>query len=260
MLALGWIGFLAARPVHIPVLTPPQQIEAGKALSLTGVRGQTFVVPTDGLDRIDLTLDAQVPLGERVRVKFELARGVEPRATLASSIAVFDRSGEGWPVQLTFDPHLTSRGESLYLRLESILSSPRAAVSYHYSRVDIYPHGQFLDLDQLTTTGQDLLIAAFRAPHFPKPLAWGEALIARARLAAQYAALAPAWSVVIVGALVLVATLLVVAAAIRLVVHLAGWRSTPFTRTMLAAMIVAIALAIVAGGEIPVGKLALELS
>ena len=135
-----------------------------------------------------------------------------------------------------------------------------AAVSYHYSRIDIYPHGQFLDLDQLTAPGQDLLIAAFRAPHFPKPLAWGEALIARARRAAQYAALAPAWSVVIVGALVLVATLLVVAAAIRLVVHLAGWRSTPFTRTMLAAMIVAIALAIVAGGEIPVGKLALELS
>ena len=62
------------------------------------------------------------------------------------------------------------------------------------------------------------------------------------------------------GALVLVATLLVVAAAIRLVVHLAGWRSTPFTRTMLAAMIVAIALAIVAGGEIPVGRLALGLS
>ena len=92
LLALSWIIFLLVHPVHIPVLSPSQEVEPYNAQSLTGVQGQTFVAPTSRLSRIDLELDTRIPPGEWVHVTFELARGVQPRTTLASAIAIFDRS------------------------------------------------------------------------------------------------------------------------------------------------------------------------
>ena len=259
LFALAWVGVLLIRPVHIPVLTPSQEVESWRARSLVGVRGQTFTAPTDGLSRIDLTIDTEIPPGEWVRIKFELARGVRPRTTLASAIAVFDRSRQNWPVQLTFDPELTTAGDRLYLRLEAILSSPQAAVFYHYSREDIDPYGAFFDLDQPRDTDLDLLMIVFRASRVPKPLAWTEAFVARADQAARRSDLIEPGVVAVVSALVLAAALGAFATGARLLVR--SWNSgtTPLTRPALAALLCAVALLCLAWGEIPVGTLVLHL-
>lgn len=259
LLALAWVGFLLIQPVHIPVLTPSQEVEPLLAESLIGVRGQSFSAPTDGLSRIDLKIDTRIPPGEWVRVKFDLARGVQPRTTLASAIAVFDRSRQGWPVRLTFDPELTAGDARLYLRLESILSSPQAAVFYHYSRRDIDPQGAFLDLDQPRDSGQDLLMTVFRAARVPKPLAWAEAFVARAGLAAQRSALTPPWVVTVVSALALTATLGAFAAGIHLLVRTWSRGTTAITALAIASVLCAAALACLAWGEVPIGTLALRL-
>ena len=260
LLGLTWIGFFLLQQVHIPVLSPSQEVEALLTQSLTGVQGQTFVAPIGGLSRIDLELDTRIPPDEWVRVKFELARGVKPRTTLASAIAVFDRSREGWPVRLTFDPDLTSAGDRLYLRLESILSSPRAEVYYRYSRQDIDPHGALLDLDQLHPNDRDLLLTLFRAPHVPKPLAWIEAFTARADQAAHLAGLVPAWLVPLVGTLALAAALVAFTAGVHLLVRVSEWRSTLLTAPAIAALLCAAALLLLAWNEIPIGKLMLDLA
>ena len=260
LLAFAWIGFLLSRPVYIPVLSPSQQVEPWRTQSLSGVRGQTFVAPTDGLGRIDLKVDTDIPPGEWVRVKFELARGVQPRATLASAIAVFDRSRQGWPVRLTFDPTLATAGDRLYLRLESILSSSQAAVFYHYSRQDIDPQGALLDLDQPRDTDQDLLMTVFRASRVPKPLAWAEAFVARAGLAAERSALTPPWVVTLASALVLTAAFGAFAAGTHVLIRACNWRATQLTAPALVAMLCAAALLCLAWGEIPIGTLALHLA
>ena len=262
LLALAWICFLLTRPVFIPVLSPSQEVEPWRTQSLSGVRGQTFVAPTDGLGRIDVDIDTKVPPGEWVQVRFELARDGMPRATLASATQVFDRSREGWPVQLTFDPTLTAAGDLLYLRLESVLSSPAAGVFYRYSRKDIDPQGTFLELDRLSAPNQDLLMRVFRSTQLPKPLAWGEALIGRAAFAAKQSALAPTWLVTVVGALAITSTLGAVATSVRLLTrstHLAQWSVTPLTISALTTALCAAALAILAFGEAPMGKVALNL-
>ena len=260
LLGLTWIGFLLVQPVHIPVLSPSQEVSTLVAQSLTGVQGQTFVAPTGGLSRIDLKLDTQIPPGEWVRVKFELARGVDPRTPMASAIAVFNRSREGWPVRLTFDPNLTSAGDRLYLRLESILSSARAEVYYRISNQNIIPNGAFLDLDRLRTVNLDLLLTVFRAPSAPKPLAWIEAFTARSGQAAQLAALAPGWVVTLVSTLLLAAVLVAFAAGVRLLIRVAGWRATRLTAPAVVTLLCAAGLAILAWGETPIGTLVLDLA
>ena len=263
LLAFAWIGFLVARPVYIPVLSPSQEVEPWRTQSLSGVRGQTFVAPTEGLSRIDIDIDTYIPQGEWVRVRFELAREVLPRTTLASATQVFDRSRKGWPIQLTFDPTLTSTGDRLYLRLESVLSSPEAGVFYRYSRKDIDPLGALLELDQLRTPDQDLLMSVFRSTRLPKPLAWGEALVGRAALAAQRTALAPEWVVTLVCALAITATFGAFATSVRLVtrlVHASKWSVAPLTTPAVTATLCAAALAILAWGEAPIGKVALSLT
>ncbi len=260
LLALAWIGFLLLQTVYIPVLTPSQEVDPFLAKSLTGVRGQTFAAPTDGLSRIDLKIDTDIPPGEWVRVKFELAREVQPRTTLASAIAVFDRSRQGWPVRLTFDPTLATAGDRLYLRLESILSSPKAAVFYHYSRQDIDPQGALIDLDDPRNTGQDLLMTVFRASRMPKPLAWAEAFVARAGLPAERAALTPTWVVTLASALALTAALGAFAAGTHVLIRACNWRATQLTAPALVAMLCAAALLCLAWGEIPIGTLALHLA
>ena len=257
--ALGWIGFIITVPVEVPVYAPSQEVEPLRAKSTIGVRGQTFTAPTDGLSRIDLKLDTEIPPGEWVRVKFEIARGVKPRTTLASAIAVFDRSRTDWPVRLTFDPDLTAAGDRLYLRLESILSSRQADVFYYYSREDIDPDGAFFDLDQPRDTDQDLLMTVFRASRVPKPLAWAEAFVARAGLAAQRSALTPPWVVTLVSALALTATLGAFAAGIHLPLRTLQRETTAITRIAIASVLCAGSLACLAWGEIPIGTLALRL-
>lgn len=257
--ALGWIGFLITAPVDVPVYAPSQEVEPLAAKSIIGVRGQTFIAPTDGLRRIDLKIDTEIPRGEWVRVKFELARGVQPRTTLASAIAVFDRSRKDWPVRLTFDPQLTSAGDRLYLRLESILSSPEAAVFYPYSRQDIDPQGTFFDLDEPRDTKQDLLMSAFRASRMPKPLAWVEAFTARADQAARRSDLTQSGVVAVVSGLVFAAALGAFAAGTRLLVRTWNGGTTPLTLPALAAVLCAAALLCLAWGEIPLGRLVLGL-
>ncbi len=257
--ALGWIGFLITVPVAVPVYAPSQEVEPLRAKSTIGVRGQTFTAPTDGLSRIDLKLDTEIPPGEWVRVKFEIARGVKPRTTLASAIAVFDRSRTDWPVRLTFDPDLTATGDRLYLRLESILSSSEAAVFYHFSRQDIDPQGSFFDLDEPLDTKQDLLMSAFRASRTPKPLAWVEAFTARADQAARRSDLAQPGIVAVVSGLVLAAALGAFAVGARLLVNAWKGGTTPLTNPALATVLIATALLCLAWGEIPIGKLALGL-
>ncbi len=260
LVALGWIGFLVIHPVDIPVYMPSQEVEPHPAESIVGVRGQTFTAPTGELRRIDLKVDTHIPSGEWVRVKFELARGVAPRATLASAIAVFDGSRDSWPVRLTFDPNLTTAGDLLYLRLESILSSPRAAIFYHYSRQNIDPQGAFFDLDKPLETEQDLLMSVFRAPQTPKPLAWAEAFIARASLAAQRSDLAPTGLVKLIAALALAATIAAVVTGTRQLVRTWNGGVTPITKPALAAILSATALLCLAWGEIPIGSLVLGLT
>ena len=195
-----------------------------------------------------------------MRVKFELARGVNPRTRLASAIAVFDRSRNGWPVRLTFDPGLTAAGDRLYLRLKSILSSPEASVFYTYSRQDIDPQGAFFDLDEPLETNQDLLMSVFRASRMPKPLAWLEALAARADQAARRSDLTQPGVVAVVSGLVLAAALGAFAAGARLLVRNWNGGTTPLTRPALAAVLCAAALLCLAWGEIPIGRLALGLT
>lgn len=260
LVAFGWIGFLVTVPVQVPVYAPSQEVESHAAKAIVGVRGQTFTAPTDSLSRIDLTMDTAIPPGEWVRVKFELARGVNPRTTLASGIAVFDRSRSGWPVRLTFDPELTAAGDRLYLRLESILSSPEASVFYIYSRQDIDPQGAFFDLDEPLETNQDLLMSIFRASRMPKPMAWVEALAARADRAARRSDLAHPGVVAVVSGLVLAAALGAFAAGARLLVRTWNGGTTPLTRPALAAVLCAAALLCLAWGEIPIGRLSLGLT
>ncbi len=260
LLALSWIIFLLVHPVHIPVLSPSQEVEPYNAQSLTGVQGQTFVAPTSRLSRIDLELDTRIPPGEWVHVTFELARGVQPRTTLASAIAIFDRSRKGWPVRLYLDPVLTAAGDRLYLRLESVVSSPRAEVFYRYSRQDFYPQGAYLDLDKLRPTDLDLLLTVYRAPRVPKPLAWIEAFTARAGHAAQLAALAPAWVVTLLSVLALASVLIAFTAGAHLLIRVSTWRSTALTTPAIIALLCAAALALLAWGEIPIGKLVLDLT
>lgn len=260
LLALIWVGFLAVRPVHIPVLIPSAEVVAHRAQSLSGVQGQTFIAPTGGLSRIDLDVSTHIPPGEWVHLRFELARGVLPRTTLAMGTVVFDRSRLSWPVSLTVAPDLTAKGDRLYLRIESILSSGRAVVAYYYSRQDIDPHGAFLNRDQPRATNLDLLMTVYRAPSVPKPLAWIEALTARAGQAAQLAALAPAWVVTLVGTLTLAAALSAVAAGVRLLLRIGGWHSTWLTTPAIVALLGAAALTVLAWGENPIGKVVLDLT
>ena len=246
-------------PVDIPVYMPSQEVEPHPAESIVGVRGQTFTAPTSGLRRIDLKVDTHIPQGEWVRVEFELARGVAPRKTLASAIAVFDRTRDSWPVRLTFDSNLTTAGDRLYLRLESILSSPRAAIFYHYSRQNIDPQGAFFDLDEPLETEQDLLISVFRAQQMPKPLAWAEAFIARANLAAHRSALIPKWLVTIASSLVLMAVVGAFAAGTGTASRAWFPKSNRLNRLSAVVLLCGTALMCLAWGEAPIGTLVLNL-
>ncbi len=260
VIALAWLGYLAARPVHIPVLQISGAVQPLRAQVLSGVRGQTFLAPTDRLDRIDITLDTRVQPGSWVRVKFELARGVQQRTTLASAIAVFDRTRTGWPIQLNFKAGVARGTEALYLRLESVLRTPQDGIFYWYINRDIYPMGNFLDLDRLAIPDQDLLFTLYREPAVPKPLAWLEALVGRVVPAAARAGIVPAWVATVIAGVMLAVGATVLATTVPLIVRLLPVRRTRLTTPAVALAIAGGVLAVMAWGEIPVGKLVLDLA
>ena len=260
VIALAWLGYLAARPVHIPVLQISDAVQPLRAQVLSGVRGQTFLAPTDRIDRIDITLDTRVQPGSWVRVKFELASGVQQRSTLASAIVVLDRTRTRWPIQLNFSAGVARRNETLYLRLESVLRTPQDGIFYWYSNRDIYPMGDFLGLDRLEIPGQDLLFTLYREPAVPKPIAWLEALVGRVVPAAERVGIVPAWVATVMSGLTLAAAAAVLATTVPLIVRLLPVRRTRLTTPAVALAIAGAVLAVMAWGEIPVGKLVLDLA
>jgi hypothetical protein len=259
-LSLAWLGLLGSRPAFIPVQEITREIVPLGTQVLSGVKGQTFRAPTGDLARIDLWADTEVQPGTQIRVRFELARGVRPRTTIADAIVVFDRSRQGWQVQLQVDPALIERDDRLYLRLESILGTPSNRLFYRYSGQDVYPDGELLDLDRVEVPDQDLLFTLYRAPALPKPLAWAELLLARAGPAAERASVSATWIVAVVLVLMVVAAVGVAAAAAPLIIRLFRWPRSALTLPAVFLGLLALGLAIVAGGEIPIGKLVVDLA
>ena len=259
LVSLAWLGVLAAEPVQIPVTELSRKIEPLRTQALSGAKGQTFVVPSEGLTRVDVWLDTQVDPGEWVRVKFELARGVDPRVSLASGVFVFERSGRLWQPQLRFDPALVAEGDRLYLRLESILSAPTSNLFFRYSRRDVYPEGELLDLDRVEVADQDLIFKLYRAPTVPKPFAWADALIGRATAAAAAASGPPGWVIVAVTVLGGLTALGILVASTGIMTRLLPWPTSRLTRPAVFLALLALASLVVAGTEAPFGKLVVNL-
>ena len=254
-----WIIFLAAQPVHIPVLEISREFSPLRTQVLSGVKGQTFVAPTDSISRVDVWLHTKVDPGEFVRVKFELLTKPRGGKSLASRIAVFDQSGN-WQVRLLFHPNPSRENDKLYLRLESILSAPTSHLYVDYFRENLYPHGDLLDLDTLGVEGQDLRFMVYRSPTLPRPLAWAETVIHNTVHAASNA---KGPSDVVVVMLVCGAGLLgfsIAIATVLLAVRTIRGRIDPSTTLALTLFVAATCLAITAGSEAPFGKLVLGLN
>ena len=254
-----WIIFLATQPVHVPVLEISREFSPLRTQVLSGVKGQTFVAPTDSISRVDIWLHTKVDPGEFVRVKFELLTEPGNGKSLASHIAVFKQSGS-WQVRLLFHPNLARENDKLYLRLESILSASTSHLYLDYFRENLYPHGDLLDLDTLGVEGQDLRFIVYRSPTLPRPLAWAETVMHNTVHAASDAK-GPSGVVVVVlvcvigvlGFSIAIATVLIAVRAIR-------GRIDPSTTLALTLFVAAICLAITAGSEAPFGKLVLGLN
>ncbi|MBM4437000.1 MAG: hypothetical protein FJ029_07130 [Actinobacteria bacterium] len=257
--ALGWILLLVARPVTVPVGEISRDIVPHVTQVLSGVKGQTFVA-ADRLSRLDLWVRTIVPEGSYVRVKFELARGVANRQTLASGIVVFDRSRDGWPVHLSFDPSLTRAGEPLYLRLEALLNTPYDALYVEYSRQNVYPFGELLEHDRLDVPGQDLMLFHYAAPRAPKPLAWVEALVRRTLAPAAAAGIEQDWLLAVVLAALVVTLGAVAWLAARIVPPMLPWQPTRLTARAVGLAVVAALLFVLFAGELPFGVVAITLT
>jgi len=259
-LASIWIIILVGQPVHVPALQFSREHSTLHTKALSGVKGQTFVAPSNRLSRIDVWAKTDIEDGEYARVKFEFIRDTEPQESLFSGVVVFDRSGDHWQARLVFPPDRISKGDKLYLRLKSLLSSPGASLYFEYFPRDLYADGNLLELDRLEVAGQDLRLVLYRSPTLPKPLAWAEAAIAPAVAAARESAGPSDWVVALLiiitlgfGAALLVAT--AVAAAQILTV-----RYRPYIASALVVILTALAMAIVAGAEAPIGKLWVPLA
>ena len=255
LLAAAWMLILMAQPVHIPILELSREYSPLHTRALSGVKGQTLIAPSGDLSRIDVWVTTNIRADDYTRVKFDLIRDKRIQESLASGLVIFDRSGEDWQARLVFSPDLVSEGDKLYLRLESVLSSPEAQLYFAYFPRNLYGSGDLLDLDRMEVPGQDLRFKLYRNPSFPKPFAWVEAIIAPAVAAARKSAGPSAWAVSLLtivtfglGATVLFATA-VVAAQILTVRH--RRRAVP----ALVLVLTALATTIIAGAEAPIGKL-----
>ena len=260
ILAAGWIAYLIARPVYVATGEFGVDVTTHNTEALSGAKGQTFLTTSDRLGRIDVWLDTQVVTGSSIFVRFELVRGGPEGEVLASASATFDRSRDGWPVQLRFDPDLTRAGEALYLRMVSDLGQPVNHLFFRYTRVDVYPAGELLDSDRIEAAGQDLVFHQFRVPTLPKPLAWGEALLERMRVAAIQAradqpVLLGTILAVLVGGIAVVLGL-----AARAAVRVVPWTQSPLTYPAVGLTSVALCLLVLFVGELPFGTVVLTLS
>ena len=253
--AILWISILAAQPVHVPIQDFSKGYIPSYTQVLSGVKGQTLTVPSDLLSRIDVWIRTRVNPGETTQVTFALTRGPYNKAEYASSIVSFDRSSREWQTRLVFDPNLFSQGDTIYLRMASILASPYASLHYAYVVGDLYPQGELLDLDRVEAPDQDLRFKLYRQPLLPKPLAWIEALLAPAMEATEIANGPPAWIVGSLTALVggLIAAFVVIGSVLGARVFPVTFRREATGALLL--VITAVVLAVVAGAEAPIGKL-----
>lgn len=258
--SLVWILYLAMQPVYVPVFEISQKHRPRYTQALTGVKGQTFVAPSDDLSRIDVWFRTDVEPGGNVSVVFTLHRGIGPGNEIASQTIIVRESRDELRARVSFDPALISKGDRLYLRLRSILSSPQTHLFFAYVREDVYPEGELRELDQIDVVGQDLRFRLYRNPYLPKPLAWAEAPVARAIEAATESAGPPPWSVAltmtVIGVLALAVIIVSSTLAWPRLVGGSGYGN------VLGGVIVLIAiiLAIVAWGEAPIGNLVVQLS
>ena len=258
--AVTWLLILAAQPVHIPILDFSGRHIPSYTQALSGVKGQTLKAPSNQLSRIDVWVRTQVVAGEHAQVKFQLKRSVDSQKTFASGVVVFNRSGREWQTRLLFDPDQVSHGETIYLRLESLLSSQDSSLHYAYLGGDLYIHGELLEFERLEVPDQDLRFKLYRSPSLPKPMAWAEAAIAPAVAAAKKASGPPAWVVVslmiVVGGLC--GTFGIVSSVLAARVLTVTYRRETTAVTML--VLAAFVIAIMAGAEAPIGKLWVPLS
>ena len=254
-LAAAWLAVLVVQPVHVPIAEFSREYSAQYTRALSGVKGQTLVSPSDNLSRIGVWVRTRVDPGEYVRVKFELRRGMHPETSHALGIAVFDRSGSEWQARLVFDPGLVSEGDELYLRLESILSTPKQELHYAYFDADLYPRGALHELDRVEVQGQDLRFKLYRDPRLPKPLAWAEAVVAPALAASAIADGPPGW--VIIALVVAVAALGVacLAACGLVAVRLLAVSHPRESAGSLLLILTGASATIMAGAEAPIAKL-----
>lgn len=255
-----WLTIIAAQPVHIPVYDFPEIYEPLYTQVLSGVKGQTFTAPGDDLSRIDIWARTQIKAGDNAHVRFDLKRDIDSRTDILTGIVIFDRSGHNWQVRLVFDPDHISKYDMVYLRLESVLSSADSSLHYAYFGGDLYAHGELLERDRLETLDQDLRFKLYRDPIFPKPIAWLEAAIGPAVLAAERAKGPPAWVIVtLMVALGSLGFLLMLQVSI-LAARVLTVRHRPEATITLLLVLIAVAVAVMAGAEAPIGKLWVPLS
>ncbi len=260
ILAILWMLTLAGQPVHIPVQNFSKGHIPHYTQALSGVKGQTITVPVDSLSRIDVWIRTRVNASQPIEVRFELTRGVDEVEPIASAVVEFNSSSPAWQTRITFDPRLVSQGDTIYLRMKSILGSPSASISYAYVRGNLYPEGELFDLNRVEVPDQDLRFKLYRHPIMPKPLAWLEATIAPALSASEQALGPPAWIVGVLAALVITSVTAFVIITSGLIARLCPneYRRRASLALLLAQS--ATVLAILAGSEAPLGKLWVHLS
>ena len=259
VLALAWIAFLISRPVYIRVGEISTSVQALRAEALSGVRGQTFIAPTDRLSRVDFWMDTEVQMNSWISVEVQIAADPKQRDILASGTIVFDRTRVAWPVQAHFSPGLIPAGTKGYLRLMSLTNTPKDHLFYLYSRSDVYPDGEFLDFDRVEVGGQDLLFTLYRSASFPKPLAWGELLLARVAASAERASVQEAWLLAIMLTVIMVSMITTISGTTYVVSRIIPLLRTPLTVPSVGLGLAAITLFVLAWDEAPVGKVMLYL-
>ncbi len=259
--ALAWLVILGVQPVHMPLGDSSKGRIPAFTQALSGVKGQTLTVPSDRLSRIDIWMRTQIPAGEHIQVTFELIDGVDKQDVLASGIVVFDRTRAPWQARVVFDPDHVSRGDRLYLRMESVLSSPEASIHYAFLRGDFYPPGELRDDDLVTFPDQDLRFDLYLEPSLPKPLSWLEAVLSQTAAASARANGPPAWVVasltLIVGALTATSIIL---SSLYMASHAFPGELRFQGTTALILIMLAIISSIYAGAEAPIAKLWVHLN
>lgn len=259
--ALAWLVILGVQPVHVPL----GDFSKGRiplfTQALSGVKGQTLIVPSPRLSRIDIWMRTQIPAGEHIQVTFSLIDGIDKQDVLASDIVVFDRGRSPWQARVVFDPDHVSRGDRIYMRMESVLSSPEASIHYAFVSGDLYPSGELHDDDLVTFPDQDLRFELYLEPRLPKPFAWLEAVLSPTAAASARANGPPAWMVI---SLTLIVGALGATSIILSSLYLASRVFPANLRFQGTTALILIKLAVVtsffAGAEAPVAKLWIHLT